>query len=45
MQEAKYGEQDDQIGMLRLLQNKTFTDAYPLHDVCLGGGGWGWGRV
>jgi len=32
MQEAKYGEQDDQIGVLRLLQNKTFTDAYALHD-------------
>ena len=30
---ARYGDEDDQIGLLRLLSNKTFTAGFPLHEV------------
>ena len=35
MQNARYGEDDDQIGILRLLANKSLTSAFPLHEVCV----------
>ena len=35
LQEAKYGDEEDQVGVLRLIQNGTFTDQFPLHDVCV----------
>ena len=38
LQEAKYGDEEDQVGVLRLIQNGTFTDQFPLHDVCVGVG-------
>ena len=34
MQDAKYGEDEDQIGVLRLAQNNSFNGYYPLHEVC-----------
>ena len=34
LQNARYGDEDDQIGILRLLQNGCFNNAFPLHDVC-----------
>lgn len=35
MEQTKYADEDDQIGISRLLQNKSFSAAYPLHDVSL----------
>ncbi|XP_064396523.1 anoctamin-7-like isoform X2 [Halichondria panicea] len=32
LQNARYGEDSDQIGILRLTQNKTISTAYPLHE-------------
>lgn len=32
LQNARYGEDEDQIGILRLTQNKTISAAYPLHE-------------
>ncbi len=31
--EARYGEDPDQVGVLRLLTNGTFSTSYPLHEV------------
>ena len=33
MQEAKYGKDEDQVGVLRLVQNNCFNGYYPLHEV------------
>ena len=33
MQDAKYGVDEDQIGILRLAQNGSFNGYYPLHEV------------
>ncbi len=38
LQNARYGEDSDQIGILRLTQNKTISTAYPLHEVSVHGG-------
>ena len=35
MQNAKYGTDEDQIGVLRLVQNNSFSGYYPLHEVCM----------
>jgi hypothetical protein len=32
MQDAKYGKDEDQIGVLRLVQNNCFNGYYPLHE-------------
>jgi hypothetical protein len=32
MQDAKYGKDEDQIGVLRLVQNNCFDGYYPLHE-------------
>ena len=33
MENTKYGDSEDQVGVSRLLQNSSFTAAFPLHDV------------
>ena len=33
MQDAKYGDDEDQVGVLRLVQNNSFNGYFPLHEV------------
>ena len=33
MQDAQYGKEEDQIGVLRLVQNGCFNGYFPLHEV------------
>ena len=33
MLNQRYGEEDDQVGLLRLLAKQYFSSAYPLHEV------------
>ena len=38
MQDVRFGDEeddtnDDQVGLLRLLDDKSFTASYPLHEV------------
>lgn len=35
LEKTYYASDEDQIGISRLLQNKSFSAAYPLHDVSL----------
>ena len=30
----QYGKDDDQVGVSRLIGNRSFSKAFPLHDVC-----------
>ena len=33
LQRIKYSKGDDQVGIGRLLGNRSFNNAFPLHDV------------
>lgn len=30
---VRYGEEDDQVGLLRMLANNSFSSGFPLHEV------------
>ena len=31
----QYGKDDDQVGISRLISNRSFSKAFPIHDVCI----------
>lgn len=31
----QYGKDDDQVGISRLISNRSFSNAFPIHDVCI----------
>jgi len=33
LQRIQYGKDDDQVGIARLISNRTFAKGFPLHDV------------